>query len=58
MPATTMVAAWISAETGVGPSIASGSQMCSGACADLPAAPASMPSVTPVSTAPESPIAN
>jgi hypothetical protein len=27
-PAVTMVAAWISAETGVGPSIASGSQVC------------------------------
>ena len=38
-PAVTMVAAWISADTGVGPSIASGSQMCSGNCADLPTAP-------------------
>jgi hypothetical protein len=38
-PAVTIVAAWISAETGVGPSIASGSQMCSGNCADLPTAP-------------------
>ena len=28
--ATTIVAAWISADTGVGPSMASGSQMCSG----------------------------
>ena len=27
-PATTMVAAWISAETGVGPAMASGSQVC------------------------------
>ena len=34
-----MVAAWISAETGVGPSMASGSQTCSGSCALLPAAP-------------------
>ena len=34
-PAVTMVAAWISAETGVGPSIASGSQMCRKNCADL-----------------------
>ena len=34
-----MVAAWMSAETGVGPSIASGSQMWSGNCADLPMAP-------------------
>src|SRR5262249_47031370 len=38
-PAVTMVAAWISAETGAGPSIASGSQTCSGNCADLPTAP-------------------
>lgn len=28
-PAVTRVAAWINAETGVGPSIASGSQVCS-----------------------------
>ena len=34
-----MVAAWMSAETGVGPSIASGSQVCSRNCADLPIAP-------------------
>ena len=38
-PAVTMVAAWMSAETGVGPSIASGSQVYSGICADLPVAP-------------------
>ena len=38
-PAVTMVAAWISADTGVGPSIASGSQVCSRNCADLPIAP-------------------
>jgi hypothetical protein len=38
-PAVTMVAAWISAETGVGPSMASGSQVCSRNCADLPIAP-------------------
>ena len=36
-----MVAAWISAETGVGPSIASGSQACSGNWPDLPQAPSS-----------------
>ncbi len=36
-----MVAAWISAEIGVGPAIASGSQVCSGNCALLPATPAS-----------------
>ena len=38
-PAVTMVAAWISADTGVGPSIASGSQVCRNNCADLPMAP-------------------
>ncbi len=39
MPAVTMVAAWIRAEIGVGPSIESGSHTCSGNCADLPMAP-------------------
>src|SRR5215469_16788746 len=39
IPAVTMVAAWISAEMGVGPSIESGSHTCSGNCADLPMAP-------------------
>ena len=34
-----MVAAWINAETGVGPAIASGNQVNSGICADLPIAP-------------------
>ena len=34
-----MVAAWIRALTGVGPSMASGSQTCSGNWADLPTAP-------------------
>ena len=34
-----MVAAWIRALTGVGPSMASGSQTCRGNCADLPMAP-------------------
>ena len=38
-PAVTMVAAWIRAETGVGPSMASGSQVCRPSCADLPIAP-------------------
>ncbi len=38
-PAVTIVAAWISAETGVGPSIASGSQTYSGIWALLPVAP-------------------
>ena len=36
-----MVAAWIRAETGVGPSMASGSQVWSGSCADLATAPTS-----------------
>src|SRR3984893_10499436 len=39
IPAVTMVAAWISAEIGVGPSIESGSQTCKGTCADFPMAP-------------------
>ena len=39
MPAVTMVAAWMSADIGVGPSIESGSQTCSGTWADLPIAP-------------------
>ena len=34
-----MVAAWIRADTGVGPSMASGNQMCKGNIADLPAPP-------------------
>ena len=34
-----MVAAWISADTGVGPSMASGSQTCSGNWPLLPTAP-------------------
>ncbi len=51
-PAVTMVAAWISAETGVGPSIASGSQVCSGTCADLPIAPMNSSRQTTVSAVP------
>src|SRR5258706_2545396 len=43
MPAVTMVAAWISAEIGVGPSIESGSHTCRGNCADLPIAPMKSP---------------
>ena len=52
-PAVTMVAAWISAETGVGPSMASGSQVCSTSCADLPQAPAK--SSTPITSMEEKP---
>ncbi|CKQ63805.1 Uncharacterised protein [Mycobacterium tuberculosis] len=50
-PAVTMVAAWISADTGVGPSIASPSQACSGTCADLAHAPNSINNPIAVSTA-------
>jgi hypothetical protein len=38
-PAATIVAAWISADTGVGPAIASGSHTCSGNWALLPIVP-------------------
>lgn len=38
-PAVTIVAAWIRADTGVGPSMASGNHPCSPSCADLPTAP-------------------
>src|SRR2546427_11665740 len=54
MPAVTMVAAWISAEIGVGPSIESGSQTCSGNCALLPIAP--MNSSTQMSVMSASPL--
>src|ERR687891_2821607 len=40
-PAVTIVAAWIRAETGVGPSIASGNHVWSGIWADLANAPTS-----------------
>src|SRR5205807_5702394 len=49
-PAVTMVAAWISADTGVGPSIASSSQDCSGTCADFPHAPSRSSSPSAVAT--------
>ena len=39
IPAVTIVAAWIKAEIGVGPSIESGNHTCKGNCADLPIAP-------------------
>jgi len=39
IPAVTSVAACIKAETGVGPSIASGNQVCKPNCADLPILP-------------------
>src|SRR5215472_12602545 len=43
MPAVTIVAAWISAEIGVGPSIESGSHTCRGNCALFPMAPMNNP---------------
>src|SRR5688500_5484099 len=39
MPAVTIVAAWISAETGVGPAIASGNHVYHGICALFPVVP-------------------
>src|SRR5437870_13103232 len=45
-----MVAAWINALTGVGPSIASGSHTYSGICADLPVAPTKSNNAIVVST--------
>src|SRR5271165_4705018 len=55
-PAVTMVAAWIRADTGVGPSMASGSQTYSGNCADLPQAPTNSSRQAAVMTG--SPMAN
>ncbi|MBA7645339.1 hypothetical protein ES703_53094 [subsurface metagenome] len=51
-PAATIVAAWIKALTGVGPSIASGSQTWSGNWADLPTAPAKIPMAAQVRMVP------
>ena len=50
-----MVAAWISADTGVGPSMASPNQACSGTCADLAQAPISSSSPIAVSAPPLAP---
>ena len=50
----TIVAAWMRAETGVGPSIASGNHACSGTWPDLPQAPSSSRSVIAVIVAGES----
>src|SRR5512147_2796588 len=47
-PAFTIVAAWMRALTGVGPSIASGSHTWSGNCALLPTAPMNRRSAIPV----------
>src|SRR4051812_29648729 len=51
-PAVTIVAAWIRAETGVGPSIASGSHTYNGSWALLPQAPRNSIITIPVATAP------
>ncbi len=51
-PAVTIVAAWMSAETGVGPAMASGSHTYSGSWALLPAAPSRNSSSAAVSTPP------
>ena len=51
-PAVTMVEEWISALTGVGPSMASGSHTWSGNWADFPTAPAKMPIAAQVKTVP------
>ena len=48
IPDVTMVAAWIRADTGVGPAIASGSQTPSGICALLPVQPRNRRSVISV----------
>ena len=55
MPAVTIVAACISADTGVGPAMASGSQMCSGNWADLPIAPKKRSRATASATAARAP---
>ncbi len=54
-PAATIVAAWISAETGVGPAIASGSQTWSGNCADLPIVPPNSSSAAADTSATDAP---
>ena len=51
-PAVTMVAAWISADTGVGPSMASGSQLNSGIWADFPVAARNSSSTAAVAVPP------
>ena len=48
IPAVTIVAAWISALTGVGPAMASGSQVNNGSCALLPVAPMKRNSVAAI----------
>src|SRR3954452_10521412 len=54
-PDVTIVAAWMSAETGVGPAMASGSHTYSGSCADFPDAPTKSRTATTVAVATGSP---
>src|SRR5665213_1093489 len=51
-PAVTIVAAWINADTGVGPSMASGSHVCRGNCALLAKAPMARREQIPVTSRP------
>ncbi len=51
-PAATIVAAWINAEIGVGPSIASGSHTCKGTCADFATGPMNTNTAKNAATAP------
>src|SRR5947199_8403606 len=53
-PAVTIVAAWISADTGVGPCIASGSHVYRGICADFPVHPRNRNRAIAVAAAPVS----
>ena len=53
----TIVAAWIKAETGVGPAIASPSHDCNGNCADLPQAASKSIAPIPASAALDAPCA-
>ena len=57
-PATTMVAAWISAETGVGPAMASGSHVCSGNWPLLPITPTNRQAAPARSSAWSAPLLN
>ena len=54
-PAVTIVAAWIRADTGVGPAMASGSQRYSGSWALLPQAPMNSMTAMPVAVLRASP---
>jgi len=55
-PAATIVAACMSALTGVGPSMASGNQTCSGTCPDFPIAPQNISSEMAVETPRPTPV--